>query len=64
MRDLLFPLLKISNLDPIWRTRSKFLGGVRFGGQGWGDNSTQIINIGRVGDKCFIEFLKNGGGGG
>ena len=46
VRDLLFPLL----------------GGVRFGGQGWG---LLIINIGRVGDKSFIEFLKKwrrGGG--
>ena len=32
--------------------------------RGGDDNSIQIINIGRVGDKSFIEFLKNGGGGG
>ena len=40
------------------------MGGVRFGGQEWG---LLIINIGRVGDKSFIEFLKiwpGGGGGG
>ena len=32
--------------------------------RGGDDNSIQIINIGRVGDKSFIEFLKNRGGGG
>ena len=32
--------------------------------RGGDDSSIQIINIGRVGDKSFIEFLKNGGGGG
>ena len=37
--------------------------------RGGDDNSIQIINIGRVGDKSFIEFLnkwrrKGGGGGG
>ena len=35
--------------------------GVRFGGQGWG---LLIINIGRVGDKSFVEFLKKWRGGG
>ena len=32
--------------------------------RGGDDNSIQIINIGRVGDKSFIEFLKKWGGGG
>ena len=32
-------------------SRSNFLGVVRVGGQGGGDNSIQFINIGRVGDK-------------
>ena len=32
--------------------------------RGGDDNSIQIINIGRVGDKSFIEFLKSGGGSG
>ena len=32
-----------------------FWGVVRVGGQGWGDNSIQFINIGRVGDKIFKE---------
>ena len=31
--------------------------------RGGDDNSIQIIGIGRVGDKSFIEFLKNGGEG-
>ena len=35
--------------------RSNFWGVVRVGGQGWGDNSIQFINIGRVGDKRFKE---------
>ena len=33
----------------------QILGGVRVGDQGWGDNSIQFINIGRVGDKRFKE---------
>ena len=32
--------------------------------RGGDDNCIQIINIGRVGDKSFIEFLKKWGGGG
>ena len=31
--------------------------------RGGDDNSIQIINIGRVGDKSFKEFLKKGGRG-
>ena len=31
--------------------------------RGGDDNSIQIINIGRVGDKSFIEFLTKWGGG-
>ena len=30
--------------------------------RGGDDNSIQIINIGRAGDKSFIEFLKTWGG--
>ena len=36
--------------------RSNFWGVVRVRGQGWGDNSIQFINIGRVGDKRFKEL--------
>ena len=31
--------------------------------RGGGDNSTQFINIGRVGDKCFKEWGQKIGGG-
>ena len=43
--------------------RSKFLGVSGSEDRGGGDNSIQFINIGRVGDKSFIEFRKNRGGG-
>ena len=42
--------------------RSKFWGVVRVGGQGWGDNSIQFINFGRVGDKSCKEWRKKIGG--
>ena len=42
--------------------RSKFWGVVRVGGQGWGDNSVQFINFGRVGDKSFKEWRQKIGG--
>ena len=41
---------------------SNFFGGVRVGGQGWGDNSIQFINVGRVGDKSFKEWRRKIGG--
>ena len=44
--------------------RSKFWGVVRVGGQGWGDNSIQFINFGRVRDKRFKEWRQKMGGGG
>ena len=44
--------------------RLKFWGGVRVGGQAWGDNSIQFIIIGRVGDKSFKELRRKIGGGG
>ena len=31
--------------------------------RGWGDNSIQIINIGRVDDKSFKEWRRKIGGG-
>ena len=31
--------------------------------RGGDDNSIQIMNVGRVGDKSFIEFRKKWGGG-
>ena len=49
VRDLLFPLLKNSKSGSQCQDRRT---GVR------DDNSIQIINIGRVGDKSFIEFRK------
>ena len=66
VRDLLLPLLKISKSGShMVHFPSFFLGGVSGSEDRSGDdNSIQIINIGRVGDKSFIEFLKNGGGGG
>ena len=56
------PLLPVwFQKTPAWCT-FQILGGVRVGGQGWGspggDNNIQFINIGRVGDKSFIEFQK------
>ena len=42
--------------------RSKFWGIARVGGQGWGDNSIQFINFGRVGDKRFKEWRRKIGG--
>ena len=60
----MFPLLKIS------KSRSHMVHVPNFWGvsgsedRGGDDKSIQIINIGRVGDKSFIEFLKNWGGGG
>ena len=44
--------------------RSKFWGVVSVGGQGWGDNSIQFINFGRVGDKSFEKWRQKMGGGG
>ena len=44
--------------------RSNFFGDVRAGGQGWGDNSIQFINIGRVGDKSFKTWRQKMGEGG
>ena len=66
VRDLLFPLLKISKSGShMVHVPNFFWGGVSsWEDRGGDDNSIQIINIGRVGDKSFIEFLKNGGGGG
>ena len=60
MRDLLFPLLKIPKSGSHMVHVPNFGGGVRFGGQRWG---LLIINIGRVGEKSFIEFLKKWRGG-
>ena len=37
-------------------------GGVKVGEQGWGDNSIQFINIGRVGDKSFTKNMGWKGG--
>ena len=65
LKDLLLPLLKISKSGSHMVHVPSFFGGVSGSeDRGGDDNSIQIINIGRVGDKSFIEFLKMGGGGG
>ena len=63
-----FQLLFVSNsLDRqdffLIKCTFQILGGVRVGGQGWGDNSIQFTNIGTVVDKSFKEARKNLGGG-
>ena len=60
----MFPLLKISKFGSHMVHVPNFWGVSVSEDRGGDDNSTQIINIGRVGDKSFIEFLKNGGAGG
>ena len=40
----------------------QILGGVRVGGEGWGDNSIEFINTGRMGDKSFKEWQRKVGG--
>ena len=59
----MFPLLKISKYGSHMVHVPNFWGVSGSEGRGGDDNSIQIINIGRVSDKSFIEFLKNGGGG-
>ena len=58
VRDLLFPLLKISKSGSHMVHVPNFWGVSGSEDRGGDDNSIQIINIGRVGDKSFIEFLK------
>ena len=57
-QNMEFSRVKMVHVPNFWRCikGSKDRGG--------DDNSIQIINIGRVGDKNFVEFRKNGGGGG
>ena len=62
VRDLLFPLLK-SSKSGSHMVHIPNLWGVSGSEDRVGDdNSIQIINIGRVDDKSFIEFLKKWGG--
>ena len=58
VRDLLFPLLKISKSGSHMVHVPNFWGVSGSEDRGGDDNSIQIINIGRVGDKSFKEFLK------
>ena len=64
VRDLLFSLLKISKSGSNMVHVPNFWGVSGSEDSGGDDNSIQIINIGRVGDKSFKEFQKNGGGEG
>ena len=60
VRDLLFPLLKNSKCGSHMVHVLNFWGVSCSADRDGDDNSIQIINIGRVSDKSFIEFLKNG----
>ena len=64
VRDLLCPLLKICNSGSHMVHTFQIFGGSGSEDRGGDDNSIQIINIGRVGDKGFIEFLKKWAAGG